>query len=180
MLPMSNDAFIDGLNLHAGIKQLGWTLDYHKYHKFRGYLTDHCRVRRAYYFIGHVPTQEPLYARLRRAGYDLRFKPVVSSPKHAPTLIRYLVQEDRLAAVLSPNRAFCSALVKRESKGRLWFVEDRRATLSTERGQENGGRLPRERDHPPSLLIQRFYRGTTSLSTPWGRLPGDWASSRCG
>lgn len=155
---MNNYAFIDGQNLYSGIRQLGWTLDYQK---FRAYLARHYGVTTAYYFLGYLPTQQKLYAGLRRAGYELVFKPVVAGPGHDPKgnvdadlvlqamidyptydravlvtgdgdfycLIRYLLRQDKLRAVLSPNRRYCSALVKREAKGRLWFVEDLRKQL---------------------------------------------------
>ena len=45
------------------------------------------------------------------------------------SLVRYLRSQLKLRAVLSPNRAYCSALLKQEARGRLWFVEDLRQRL---------------------------------------------------
>ena len=69
-----NFAFIDGQNLNMGFKErLGWPLDLKA---FRVYLREHYGVVRAYYFIGFVPQNQPLYASLENAGYTLIFKQV--------------------------------------------------------------------------------------------------------
>jgi len=44
-----NFAFIDGQNLHLGIAELGWRVDWRR---FRTYLEEHYRVGCAYYFVG--------------------------------------------------------------------------------------------------------------------------------
>jgi len=69
----NNFAFIDGQNLHLGITQLGWKLGLRR---FRVYLKDRYSVRRAYYFVGRIPENEPLYTALEDAGYLLVFKQV--------------------------------------------------------------------------------------------------------
>lgn len=45
---MKNYTFIDGNNLHLGIKQLNWKVDYKK---FRVYLRDKFAAVKGYYFI---------------------------------------------------------------------------------------------------------------------------------
>jgi uncharacterized LabA/DUF88 family protein len=67
-------AYIDGANLHKGIKELGWELDYAR---FRVWLTEKYNVRRAYIFIGLIPTYSSLYTHLQEAGYTLIFKETV-------------------------------------------------------------------------------------------------------
>lgn len=68
----SNIAFIDGQNLHLGIKECGWSID-HK--KFRTYLYDKYRVTEAYYFLGFVSTgEQDLYDKLQKAGFILSFR----------------------------------------------------------------------------------------------------------
>lgn len=71
---MNNYAFIDAQNLYKGIKSLGWKLDWTK---FRIYLKDKYRVDTAMVFIGYIPSQQTLYARLQKAGFILIFKPVI-------------------------------------------------------------------------------------------------------
>ena len=68
---LKNYAFIDGNNLHLGIKLLSWKIDYKK---FRIYLADKFSVKKAYYFIGYVPENTDIYNKLQSAGYILIFK----------------------------------------------------------------------------------------------------------
>jgi hypothetical protein len=69
--PLRTYAFIDGQNLHLAILNQGWKLDYRA---FRRYLSDRFGVTKAFYFVGYVPDEQPMYRRLRRSGYILRFK----------------------------------------------------------------------------------------------------------
>lgn len=70
----NNFAFIDGQNLNLGIKSLGWKLDYSR---FRKYLAEKYSIKTAYYFIGYVAGNQPLYSELQKAGYILVFKPTI-------------------------------------------------------------------------------------------------------
>lgn len=67
-------AYIDGANLHKGIKSLGWSLDYKR---FRVWLSDKYNVKTAYLFIGLIPKHKELYQFLQEAGFTLVFKEVV-------------------------------------------------------------------------------------------------------
>ena len=67
-----NIAFIDGQNLHLGIKQSGWAIDHEK---FRVYLKEKYGVTEAYYFLGFVSEeQQDLYDKLQKAGFILSFR----------------------------------------------------------------------------------------------------------
>lgn len=67
-----NIAFIDGQNLHLGIRACGWNID-HK--KFRVYLSAKYHVKEAHYFMGFVSESEQgLYYNLQKAGFILSFK----------------------------------------------------------------------------------------------------------
>lgn len=78
-------AFIDSQNLNLGTsksiyrnKKLvykGWKLDFKK---FRIYLADKFKVKKAFLFIGYIKKNEKLYKRLKSFGYELVFKPTVS------------------------------------------------------------------------------------------------------
>ena len=70
----NNFAFIDGQNLNLGVQSMGWKLNYHR---FRKYLLEKYSVNTAYYFIGYVPGNQPLYSELQKAGYVLVFKPTI-------------------------------------------------------------------------------------------------------
>lgn len=82
----NNYAFIDGANLHKGIKELGWQLDYKR---FRIFLFEKYAVNKVYIFLGFIPTNANLYRDLQNWGY------VVLSPNHkkASILLRKAVPE---------------------------------------------------------------------------------------
>lgn len=75
-------AFIDSQNLNLGTSKdiykngkliyKGWRLDFKK---FRRYLKDKFRVEKAFLFIGYIKKNEKLYRFLKKAGYNLVFKP---------------------------------------------------------------------------------------------------------
>jgi len=77
-------AFIDSQNLNLGTSKdirkgrklvyRGWKLDFKK---FRNYLADKFRVRKAFLFIGLIKQNDSLYRKLKSYGYDLVFKPTV-------------------------------------------------------------------------------------------------------
>lgn len=71
---MSIAAYIDGANLHRGISQLGWKLDYSR---FRIWLKEKFNVDKAYLFLGLIPSYARLYKELQEAGYILVFKETV-------------------------------------------------------------------------------------------------------
>jgi len=72
--PPKHYAFIDAQNLNLSVQGMGWKLDLKR---FRIYLKDKYHVTKAFYFIGHLPGQEPLYQALRGYGYELVFKEIV-------------------------------------------------------------------------------------------------------
>lgn len=140
--PDANYAFIDGQNLHAGVENLGWKLDYKK---FRDYLAQELKVTRAYIFIGFMEEQQPLYTALQEAGFILHFKPlvrhedqtikgnvdadmvlqtmidlerydqavIVSGDGDFAGLMRHLAGVGKLKQVIIPNRSTYSSLFKR-------------------------------------------------------------------
>ncbi len=71
---MKNVAYIDGANLHNGVKQLGWTFDYKR---FRVWLREKYEIEQAYLFLGLVPKYKDLYTYLQEIGYTLVFKEVI-------------------------------------------------------------------------------------------------------
>jgi len=79
MVPKENNfAYIDGANLHKGIEELGWRLDYKR---FRVYLRDKYSVQRAYIFLGFVAGNTNLYRNLQDWGYTIVFKPTIPDGK---------------------------------------------------------------------------------------------------
>ena len=70
----NNYAYIDGANLHRGIVDFGWALDYAR---FRVWLSEKYGVKHAYIFIGLIPKYKDLYTYLQECGFTLIFKEVV-------------------------------------------------------------------------------------------------------
>lgn len=69
----NNFAYIDGANLHRGIADLGWKLDYKK---SRVWLAEKYSVKTAYIFLGLVPKYKELYKYLQECGFVVIFKQV--------------------------------------------------------------------------------------------------------
>ena len=69
---LENYAFIDGQNVNLAIRDLGWKVDWRR---FRVYLKEKYRVKKAYYFIGYIEENSLLYKSLQEYGYILIFKP---------------------------------------------------------------------------------------------------------
>lgn len=148
----NNYAFIDGQNVHLGVKELGWLLDFRK---FRVYLADKYRVKKAYIFIGFIEGNQEIYRFLQEAGYILILKPVLIPKDGKPkgnvdadlvlramidfssydqaviitsdgdfySLVDYLYGQVKLKIVLSPNKAKCSILLKQKAKEKIEFLD---------------------------------------------------------
>ncbi|MFA5185182.1 MAG: NYN domain-containing protein [Patescibacteria group bacterium] len=126
----NNVAYIDGANLHKGIGQLGWELDYRK---FRVWLAEKHAVRTAYLFLGLIPRYSALYTSLQEAGYVLIFKETVcdgdGKPKgncDADLVLRTVVdvyEGDFDAAILVTSDGDYAGLVKfLQEKGKIRAV----------------------------------------------------------
>ncbi len=84
-------AFIDSQNLNLGTSKdikkdgkiiyKGWRLDFKK---FRQYLSDKFRVKKAFLFIGYIKQYETMYKNLKSYGFDLVFKPTVKDNHGKP------------------------------------------------------------------------------------------------
>ena len=73
----NNYAFIDSQNLNLSIREQGWALDFRK---FRKYLFDKYKIKKAFIFIGYIHANQPLYTALQTYGYILIFKPTLTLP----------------------------------------------------------------------------------------------------
>ena len=72
----NSTAHIDASNLKFGIEQSGWKLDYKS---FRSWLRDKFGVSRAILFMGLIPNNADLYNHLQSIGYNISFKPTITS-----------------------------------------------------------------------------------------------------
>jgi len=64
-------AFIDSQNLYIGIRDQGWSLDYKKFYI---YLKEKYKADRAFIYIGFLKENTPLYAKLKKYGFEIVFK----------------------------------------------------------------------------------------------------------
>jgi len=153
-----NFAFIDGQNLHLGLKETGIALDFKK---FRIYLREKLDVTEAYYFIGYMHENQALYANLQRAGFILQFKEVskdhtgkakgnvdvdltlrvmeklpeydravlVTNDGDFASVVSYLIDKGKFATVLIPNRGKCSYLLRKAAKGHIDYLDQARGKI---------------------------------------------------
>lgn len=66
-------AFIDSQNLNLGVRSQGWRLDFTK---FRIYLSDKLKVKKAFLFIGYLKNNRELYRYLTKSGFSLIYKAI--------------------------------------------------------------------------------------------------------
>ncbi len=72
----NSTAYIDASNLKFGVKQDNWELDYKS---FRSWLRDKFGVSRVILFMGMIPGNTNLYNYLQSVGYDISFRPTITS-----------------------------------------------------------------------------------------------------
>jgi len=72
----NSTAYIDASNLKFGVQQSNWKLDYKA---FRSWLRDKFGVTRAILFMGLIPDNSELYNYLQSTGYDISFRPTITS-----------------------------------------------------------------------------------------------------
>lgn len=160
----NNYAFIDSQNVYKGTQRdLGWKLDWAR---FRIYLKHKYHVTQAYLFIGFIPEHNDIYDELQKAGFILKFKPVlpngkegvkgnvdadlvlqamidypnydravlVSSDGDFYSLTRYLYNNKKLLAVLSPHKKKCSSLLRKSAKEKMRYLDVLKDKLAKRKG----------------------------------------------
>ena len=159
-LKENNYAFIDSQNVYKGTKRdLGWEINWVN---FRTYLKHKYRVTQAYLFIGFMPEHNDIYDELQKAGFILKFKPVlpngedgvkgnvdadlvlqtmidyphydkailVTSDGDFYSLARYLYDNKKLLAVLSPHRRRCSSLLRKSARDKMAYMDTLKEKLA--------------------------------------------------
>lgn len=155
---MPNTAFIDGQNLYSGVKSLGWTLDTQKFRVrleqrygvtravyFVGHMPGNQKLyqalnRQGYELAfkpvvsgtGHLPKGNVdadivLRAMIDFPTYDEAV--IVSGDGDFYSLVAHLKAMGKLRAVLAPNRAFCSKLLRKAAGSKIEFIEDARSLV---------------------------------------------------
>ena len=155
---LNNYAFIDSQNLNLSIQKLGWKLDYRKFrvylaekygvkkaYIFIGFValnqSLYDRLQEAGFILkfkptipdtdgkikGNIDADLVLRAALELSNYDKAV--IVSSDGDFYSLVQYLYENGKLAAVLSPDIKNCSSLLKQTAKEKMQFMNELRDKL---------------------------------------------------
>lgn len=186
----NNYAFIDGQNLHFGIKSLGWKLD-HK--KFRQYLEEEHGVGRAYIFLGFMEEHQDLYSVLQEAGFICYFKPlvryddgnikgnvdadmvlqvmididnyeqavIISGDGDFSGMLRYLMFRKKLGRIIIPNRDKYSSLFDR-----LDGFDEKHVTFMNDLRSKLSYKPPKPADSPKSKHNKSIQQPSTPDQGP--------------
>lgn len=168
----TNYAFIDAQNLNLGIRELGWSLDFkrfrvylkEKYHVskaylFIGYVPENKSLYQSLQEFGYTLMFKPilknkdgiikgnidadlvLQAMIDFPNYDKAI--IATSDGDFYSLVEYLYKQNKLALVLSPNRAKCSILLKKAAQEKIDFLVNLQKKLGYKRKDTAKGRNPR-------------------------------------
>jgi|SRR3989344_4713812 len=156
----NNFAYIDAANLHKGVQDLGWSLDYKK---FRVWLAEKYGIKTAYLFLGLIPQNKELYTNLQEYGFTLVFKEIVydnngkvkgncdadlvlkvtrdcfegkydnalivTSDGDYASLIKFLVEKNKLLGILSPSNQDKLSILLKRLKVKISYINDQRTKL---------------------------------------------------
>ena len=149
----NNFAFIDATNIHKGIEMLGWKLDWAKFrillkerygvlkaYMFIGYVAGNQDMYRDFQSMGYTIIFKPTL--LTKDGEikgncdaelvlqamidinDYHKAVIVTGDGDFQCLVKHLRKVNKLGYVISPNRKWCSILLKREARGNHVFIEE--------------------------------------------------------
>ncbi len=154
----NNFAYIDSQNLNLGIQILGWKLDYARFriylkekygvskaYMFIGFVSLnqglYDRLQEAGFILkfkptipdsdgkikGNIDADLVLQAVIEMSEYDKAV--IVSNDGDFYSLVEYLYENKKLEAVLSPDKNFCSNLLKHTAKEKIQFMNELRGRL---------------------------------------------------
>lgn len=155
---VNNFAFIDNTNLHKGVGMLGWKLDLVKFRKllkeryavtraymFIGYIEGNQDMYRDFQNMGYTLIFKPTLPNhsgevkgncdaelVLQAMIDLNEYAkaiIITGDGDFQCLVKYLRKIGKLGHVISPNRKWCSILLKREARGNHVFIEEMQSRL---------------------------------------------------
>jgi len=154
----NNYAFIDSQNLHLGISSLGWKLDHGKFRRylkekygvkkaylFIGFVSGNQNLYNSLQTAGFalifkptIPDEEgkpkgnvdvDLALQVMIDLDEFEEAVIVTSDGDFYSLVRYLYWKGKLSAVLSPNYARCSGLLRQHAREKMMFMENLRGKL---------------------------------------------------
>ena len=116
----NNFAFIDGTNLHKGVSELGWQLDYNKQGETKG----NCDAEMV------LQTVSDMYEN----NYEKAV--IVTGDGDFACLASFLSGKNRLKAVISPNYKKASVLLKKAVFGKIFFLDRFKERLKYRKNNE--------------------------------------------
>jgi len=157
----NNYAFIDSQNLNLGVREQGWVLDWRRFriylkekygvnkaYMFFGHLPENYRLynfleKTGYSLVfkqiikdregklkGNVDAELVLQTMIDFKEYDRAV--IATSDGDFACLVKYLYENNKLEAVISPWRHKCSILLKKSAKEKIYFLDDLKAKLARE------------------------------------------------
>lgn len=154
----NNFAFIDSTNIQKGVEMLGWRLDWMKFRRllkerynviraymFIGYIEGNQDMYRDFQNMGYTLIFKPtlpdkdgktkgncdaelvLQAMIDLNTYNEAV--IVTGDGDFQCLVKYLRKIGKLGFVISPNKKWCSILLKREARHSHVFIEEMRPKL---------------------------------------------------
>ena len=160
-----NYAFIDAQNVHQGIQSLGWIIDWFKFRRylrekhgvivayiFIGYIPANKKLyemfRQAGFILrfkpvvldekgkpkGNVDADLVLQAMIDFDKYDQAV--VVTSDGDFYCLVRYLYRQEKLKLVISPYIKKCSSLLRKETRGKIFYMNNMKDRLKRSKGNK--------------------------------------------
>jgi uncharacterized LabA/DUF88 family protein len=156
--PLTNFAFIDGQNLHRGMAAIGWALDYERFRRylaekhgvgtaymFIGYLPEYQGLYQSLQKAGYVLVFKEVLRRVDKqvkgnVDAELVLQAMIDYPNYAEAvivtsdgdfacLVRYLREQRKLRAVVSPLRDHCSVLLRKAARHHIQFLDRLRSRL---------------------------------------------------
>lgn len=152
----NNFAYIDNTNLYKGVGMLGWKLDLAKFRKmlrerysvtrayiFIGYIPGNQDMYLDFQKMGYTLIFKPtlpnkngevkgncdaelvLQAMIDINEYGKAI--IVTGDGDFQCLVKHLKKISKLGQIVSPNREWCSILLKREARGHHVFIEEMRS-----------------------------------------------------
>lgn len=149
----NNYAFVDSQNVYKGTKRdLGWEIDWvrfrtylrHKYHVaqaylFIGFMPEHNDIYDALQQAGFILKFKPVLPKGKdgvkgNVDADLVLQAMIDYPRYDSavivssdgdfySLVRYLYDNKKLLAVLSPHRKTCSSLLRKSAKDKMVYMD---------------------------------------------------------
>lgn len=158
-LGINNYAFIDSQNLNLGVRELGWRLDFKKFriylkdkyfvkkaYLFIGFIPEnqdmYVKLQNDGYVLIFKPTlpdkdgkhkgnvDADLVLRAMIDFNDYGQAVIVTSDGDFYCLAQYLNSRHKLKAIISPNSAKCSVLLKRVVNEKIFFMDKLREKLA--------------------------------------------------